>query len=230
MSTEDDRPRHASGYSNTGGFATGPESYSGSGTSNLFDEGGYSTQSTSILPGTNPYDAITDEPAAAASRPLWHGGADLGLLVLRLVAGGLFIAHGLSHLFGWFQGKGLTALADQLAGFGYHDTTALAWVTGLSELVGGTFVALGLFTPAGAAAMLGVLVNVIVVKFNGKNFAGDVELELLYAAAAFAVLFAGPGRVALDRPTPWYRHAPAYGIAFLLIAAAASVTVLLVFR
>jgi putative oxidoreductase len=69
-----------------------------------------------------------------------------------------------------------------------------------------------------------------VVRYNGNNFAGGVELEAVYAAAAFAILFAGPGRISLDRPTPWYRHASAYGVAGLVVAAGASVAILLAFR
>jgi putative oxidoreductase len=195
----------------------------------MFDESGYDTGPTTVLPGPSPYDAATDEPVERA-RPGWHAGADLGLLVLRLVVGVLFIAHGLQALFGWFQGAGIDGTADQLRGYGFTNATAMAWLNGLSELVGGTFVALGLFTPAGAAAILGVMASAIWVKFNGNDFAGKVELESVYAAAAFAILFAGPGRVSLDRPTPWYRNAAAYGVVFLLIAAAATVAVLIVFR
>ena len=47
--------------------------------------------------------------------------------------------------------------------------------------------------------------------------ARSAEKDFL-AAAAFALLFAGPGRVSLDRPTPWYRHPVATGWTFLLIA------------
>jgi putative oxidoreductase len=42
---------------------------------------------------------------------------DVALLVLRLVLGGVFIAHGAQKLFGWFGGPGLKGTAgffDQL--------------------------------------------------------------------------------------------------------------------
>jgi putative oxidoreductase len=240
VSTEDDRPRRPGDYSNTGfnrgadpypgsGYGAGPEQRGDPGFIGL-DDPEYSNQETTVLPGSSPYDAFTEEPPAQRPRAGWHAGADLGLLVLRVVLGALFIAHALQQLFGWFQGDGIDGLARQLGEFGYSNTTALAWVTGVSELVGGTFVLLGLFTPAGAAALLGVMANVIVVKINGNLFVGGVELESIYAASAFAILFAGPGRISLDRPTPWYRNATAFGFTFLLIAAAAAVTILLVFR
>lgn len=238
MSIEDDRPGSRGDYANSGPYARGGQAYPGSSyshgssSSNWADEeDDYANQRTSVLPGQSPFDGFgEDAPPARPKGNDWHSGADLGLLILRLVLGGLFIAHALQHLFGWFQGRGLDGMADQLARFGYRDNTILAWVTGITELVGGTFVLLGLFTPAGAAAILAVMSNAIVVKFNADVFAGGVELESIYAAAAFAVLFAGPGRIALDRPTPWYRNAPAFGVVFFLLAAAGSVTMLLVFR
>jgi putative oxidoreductase len=233
VSTEDDRPRHAGGdYASGGSFNRGGEAYSGA-TSSYFDDTDYGSQTT-VLPGSSPYDSFTDETTTVIDRPrkaaTWHAGADLGLLVLRVTLGALFIAHALQQLFGWFQGDGLTGTANLLAHFGYHNTAILAWVTGLSQLVGGTFVLLGLFTPIGAAAILGVMANAIIVKFHGSDFAGGVELESIYAAAAFAILFAGPGRVSLDRPTPWYRYNYAFGVVFFVIAIGATVTFLLVFR
>lgn len=232
MSIDDDRPRHGGGdYGNSGTYTRSPGTYPGGGSpdSSWADDDAFSTEPTSVLPSSSPYDGFPDE-APAVRKNGWHAGADLGLLVLRLVLGGLFIAHALQHLFGWLQGRGLDGMADQLARFGYSNNTILAWVTGLTELVGGTFVLLGLFTPAGAAAILAVMANAIVVKFNVDLFAGGVELESIFAASAFAVLFAGPGRISLDRPTPWYRNASAFGVVFFLLAAAASVTMLLVFR
>ena len=222
-------------------FTPGTERYSNPGfgaaparteTGEYFDEGAFGSGDTTIFSQTPAYDALTEEAPERAREAAWHAGLDLGLLVLRLVLGGLFVAHGLQKLFGWFQGdNGINGTVKLIESFGFHShTTVLAWATGLTELVGGTLVLLGLFTPAGAAAILGLMGSAIWVKFNGHDFAGRVELESIYAAAAFTLLFAGPGRVSLDRPTPWYRHTAAFGVIFFLLAAAASVTTLVVFR
>lgn len=215
----------------TSGFGAAATAPPRSEQAGYFDEGGFgSGEETTIFSETPAYDALTDEPP---TRPpvTWHAGLDLGLLVLRLVLGALFIAHGLQRLFGWFQGDGINGTIRLLEGFGFHEhTTVLAWVTGVTELTGGTLVLLGLFTPAGAAAILGLMASAIWVRFNGHDFAGRVELESIYGAAAFALLFIGPGRVSLDRPTPWYRYATAFGVVFLIIAAAATVTMVTTFR
>lgn len=217
MSTDDDRPRHAGDYSNT--------------SSGLFDEGGYSSAETTVLPSTTGYEQATYEQDVQRAKPGWHAGADLGLLVLRLVLGLMFLAHAGQKLFGWFQGGGIDGTARFFETLGFtSNTTLLAWVAGVTELVGGALVLLGLFTPAGAGAILGLMIGAIWVKFQGSEFLGNVELEAMYAGAAFALLFAGPGRVSLDRPTPWYRYPAAFGVVFLLLAVGGAVTFVLVFR
>jgi len=216
----------------TSGFGAAPAAPPRTEQAGYYEEGGFgSGDETTIFSSDTPaYDALTEEEPERGPAT-WHGGLDLGLLVLRAVLGALFIGYGLRDLFGWFQGGGIDGTVKLIESFGFHDhTTVLAWVTGVTELTGGTLVLLGLFTPAGAAAILGLMGSVIWVKFNGHDFAGRIEHEAMFAAAAFALLFTGPGRVSLDRPTPWYRHTPAWGVVFFLIAAAAAVTMVTVFR
>ncbi len=193
------------------------------------DDDGYTSAPTTSLAGFDHESPL--EADARERTPEWHRGLDVGLLVLRVVVGALFVAHGTDKLFGWFnEGMGMEATRQMLTGFGYTEPGALALVVALSETVGGVLVILGLFFPAGAAALLGVMANVIVVKGDWSLFLGDVELEMVYAAAAFALLFTGPGRFAIDRHTHWWRKAPAYGFVFLLLTAGLSVVTLVVFR
>lgn len=225
MSTEDDRGFYTTGDSSTTqSFGTPPTS-----SSSFFDD---DDRSYSTAPTTNP-SGFDDagEPATVNRKPEWHRGLDLGLLVLRLVLGAFFVAHGTDKLFGWFNdGMGMEATRQLLTGFGFTEPGTLAWVLALCETIGGVLVILGLFFPAGAAALLGVMANVIVVKGNWNLFLGDVELEMMYAAAAFALLFTGPGRFSIDRHTHWWRKAPVYGFVFLVLAAGLTVVTLVVFR
>lgn len=199
---------------------------------------GYTTtdDSTSLIEpgdgyagGTGFTSPLEEEPRR---RPLpnLHGGADFGLLVLRLVVGGTFIAHSLQHLFGMFHGIGLDKFQAFVRASGYVDPNILAWVAGGTELVGGTLLVLGLFTPLAAAALLGLLANVVVLKWPLGFFEPGFELELALGAGAFAVLFAGPGRVALDRPTPWHRRPVLNAWLFLVLGAAVAVVFLFVLR
>nr|WP_235998813.1 DoxX family protein [Qaidamihabitans albus] len=171
---------------------------------------------------------MADEPER------WHSGLDLGLLVLRLVLGGTMVVHGLQKLFGWFGGPGIGGFADALESFGYTtQTTLLSWVTALAEVTGGALLVVGLFTPLGAAAVLGVAANIVFVKFGDGFFMGDgsgYEYELMLGAAAFALMFTGSGRIALDKNTPWRRNTLPFGFVGLVLAAAGSVVVLILCR
>lgn len=183
-------------------------------------------ESTSILPKGSTSRDDDDGP------PDWHGGLDFGLVVLRIVIGGIFVAHGLRHLFGWFGGPGASGFADFLGSLGYSHTEIFAYVTGWTEVVGGLFLVLGLLTPLAAAGVLGVIVNAIIAAKTGNGFfaPSGFELETLLAGGAFALLFTGPGRFALDNGRRWFRFAPAFGVLCLLVSVAATLVVLLVFR
>lgn len=196
----------------------------------LFDDTASSGATTSILSGTDDSSAAT----AKDTTTRWHGGLDFGLLILRLVLGGTMGAHGLQKVFGLFDGPGIAEFARALGGFGFtSQTTLLSWITGISELAGGALVIVGLFTPLGAAALLGVAANIVYAKFHGGFFMGEgkgFEYELLLGAVAFSLLFTGSGRIALDVNTPWRRKPMAFGLFGLLLAAAASVLVIVLFR
>lgn len=163
----------------------------------------------------------------------WHGGLDFGLLVLRLVLGATMAAHGAQKLFGAFDGPGIDGFAQALGGFGFtSQTTLLSWITALTELVGGLLLVLGLFTPLGAAGILGIAASIVFVKFGNGFFMGQqgFEYELMIGSVALALLFTGSGRIALDKNTPWRRKPMPFAILGLLVAAAATVVVLVVFR
>jgi putative oxidoreductase len=166
-------------------------------------------------------------------RPLgWNSGADLGLLLMRLVVGTIFMAHGGQKVFGWFGGPGLDGFAEDLSGMGYSPADALAALTGFTELVGGVLVVLGLFTPLAAAGLLAVMVNAIWVKWNAGLFAteGGFEFELALAALAAGLVLSGAGRAALDNGRVWFRHPVITGVFCLLLAVGAAVVTRLLFH
>ncbi|MGH3518964.1 MAG: DoxX family protein [Haloechinothrix sp.] len=178
-------------------------------------------------------DFDSAEPIEPEPRTGWHAGLDLGLLILRVALGGTMIAHGLQK-FNFFGGPGIEGFAANLEGYGFtQQTTLLSWITAATEVGGGGLLVLGLFTPIGAAGVLGVLASVIVIRSDSGFFIGErqgFEFEVALAAIALALLFTGPGRVALDANTPWRRNPVPFGLVALLFAVGAAVTVLLVFR
>lgn len=167
-----------------------------------------------------------EEPPRAVAA--WHGGADLGLLGLRLMLGGLVGVHGAQRVFGLFGGHGLGDFAKSLQQAGFRYTDILAPVLGYAEFGGAVLVILGLFTPLAAAAVLMVVGNTIILQWNGGL--SQYELAAALAGAAFAVLFCGPGRISLDRRAPWYRHALAYGTTLFSLAVIAVAALQLLLR
>jgi putative oxidoreductase len=232
VTTDDNRSRAAGGYSDSGPFDRGGDSTLSARSDSEFDDAGYSSAQTTVLPGSTGYDGEFDTDFDEPRKPVmqWHGGLDFGLLVLRLVLGGMFVAHGLDQLFGWFDGLGRGGTEDLINGYGFTEPGILTWVLAISQTAGGVLLILGLFTPIGAAAILAVMANVIAVKGDWSRFLGTVELEMVYASMAFALLFTGPGRISIDRNTPWGRKPAIWGVVFLLIAGGAAAVTLYVFR
>src|SRR5579859_6235945 len=93
---------------------------------------------------------------------------DVGLLVLRIVLGVTFIAHGSQKLFGWFGGSGMKGTAGMMQHMNVAHPELLAWASALSEFVGGLLVLLGLLTPIGAVLILGSMI-VAIVMVHGRN-------------------------------------------------------------
>lgn len=96
---------------------------------------------------------------------------DAALLLLRLALGLTMAGHGAQKLFGWFSGVGLGGAGRVFTSAGYPAGKAMAVMAGLSEVLGGVGLALGLLTPLAGAAVVGVMVNAVAVKWGGGFFA-----------------------------------------------------------
>jgi putative oxidoreductase len=126
---------------------------------------------------------------------------DVGLLVLRLVLGVIFVAHGAQKLFGSFGGPGLKGTAAFHKQLGIKPPYLMAVLVGLAEFVGGILVAVGFLTPLVAVALIAVMV-VAVLKVHLRNgfFAqnGGYELNLALAGMGLTLLLTGAGAYSLD--------------------------------
>ncbi|WP_189788361.1 DoxX family membrane protein [Streptomyces capitiformicae] len=125
---------------------------------------------------------------------------DLGLLLLRLGAGGVLAAHGTQKLFGWFGGGGIEGTGAFMESVGYSPGRASATAAGLAETGGGTLLALGLATPGAGAAAAGAMAGAAAVHTpNGFfNASGGYEYAATLGLAAAGLAIAGPGRLSLD--------------------------------
>ena len=129
---------------------------------------------------------------------------DLGLLSLRLVAGGLMAGHGAQKLFGHFGGYGIPGTAGWLESMGLKPGKVWAYMAGGSEFGSGLLTVLGLVHPLGLLPLFGPMVTAWGTAHVGKPIwaqAGGAELPLLYMTVAGSLAVMGPGRYSLDELT-----------------------------
>jgi putative oxidoreductase len=157
----------------------------------------------------------------------WTLGADLGLLILRLCLGADLLIRGAHTLFGVLGGPGPEDFARILAAMGYQQSSTLSLVTGGTQMASGALLVLGLFTPLAAAGALALMANLVFLNLHGGFFAPDgIEFPVAVGVIALVLMFAGPGRVALDYRRPWFRHPLTTGFISLVISAAAAAGVI----
>lgn len=125
----------------------------------------------------------------------------LGLLVIRVVVGLLFVGHGAQKLFGWFGGHGPKGTGGWLESIGVKPGVAMAVVAGLLEFLGGLLFALGLLTPIGALFIILAMIGAIktVHAKNGLWVTNNgYEYNLVLIAVAAGVALTGAGAYSLD--------------------------------
>ncbi len=125
----------------------------------------------------------------------------LGLLLVRLVVGLLFIGHGAQKLFGWFGGYGPKGTGGWMESVGIKPGVVMAVLAGLMELLGGVLFAAGLLTPLAAVLIAATMVGAI-VKVHGPNglwsTANGYEYQLVLLVVAIGVALTGAGAYSLD--------------------------------
>lgn len=126
---------------------------------------------------------------------------DVGLLVLRVVLGVIFAAHGAQKLFGSFGGPGLEGTAGFHGQLGIKPPYLMAVLAGLAEFAGGILIAVGFLTPLAAVALiLTMAVAVFTVHLKNGFFSmnGGYEFNLALAGMALTLLITGAGTLSLD--------------------------------
>jgi len=116
--------------------------------------------------------------------------APSALAALRIVAGLLFLAHGVQKLLGFPPSdRGTVELAS------------LMGVAGILELVGGALIVLGLFTRPTAFVLSGQMAVAYWMAHAPQSpypIANGGDAAILYCFIFLYLVFAGPGRWALD--------------------------------
>jgi len=156
------------------------------------------------------------------------GTLDWGLLVVRLVAGLIFAAHGAQKAFGWWSGPGLTGWQGALDRMGIRPAHLWAPLSAGVELLGGLALAVGFLTPLTTALLVGlsiVIIGQVHLPRGLWNKDGGIEFPATLAAIVAAVLLTGPGAASLDGLLQ-LELAPAARVALLLIGVLGGMTAL----
>jgi putative oxidoreductase len=151
---------------------------------------------------------------------------DVGLLVLRVVVGGLFLAHGTQKLFGWFGGHGIEGTAGFMGQLRYRNPRLAALSAGVFEAGAGLFLIAGFLTPLAAAAVVGVMINAIVSAKLPSGLFGGYELDVLYAVSALALAFTGAGLYSVDAELGWSLAGTTWGLVALALGVVIGTVVL----
>jgi putative oxidoreductase len=192
---------------------------------------------TAVFPwrgGDDAFGSPADEPVATRAVLVRPWGADVGLLLVRVVLGLTALLDGARALFDLPRGHGSAdAVAGLVAGYGFAPVGPLVTAYGWAELVAGVLVGLGVFASFAASALVAVGVVALGVSLPAAWAAlavGPVEGPLFGLALACLVVLAGPGRISGDADRAWFRAQTAVGVACTIIGVGTGLTVLFAFR
>lgn len=126
---------------------------------------------------------------------------DTGLLIIRLVIGLSFMAHGAQKLFGMFGGYGIKGTGQWFESIGVKPGTTMAFMAGAGEFFGGLLFAIGLLTPL-AGIIIAFTMIMAIFTVHGQNgywaTANGYEYNLTIIAVTIGIALTGAGKYALD--------------------------------
>jgi putative oxidoreductase len=128
-------------------------------------------------------------------------------VILRLVLGVVFFAHGAQKLLGWFGGPGFSGTMGMFTGY-LHIPAPLAFLAIAAEFFGGLGLILGFLT---RIAAFGITVNMLVaiatvhhsygffMNWTGAQKGEGFEYHLLVLAITAYLMIRGAGGLSVDR-------------------------------
>jgi putative oxidoreductase len=125
----------------------------------------------------------------------------IGVLIVRLVVGGLLLGHGAQKLFGAFGGRGLEGTQGWMESMRLRPGALWARAAGGSEFFGGLLTMLGFLNPIGPVLGIGSMAMAWAKVHVGKPVwvtEGGPELPITNMAVLSALTLAGPGRLSID--------------------------------
>jgi putative oxidoreductase len=125
---------------------------------------------------------------------------DVGLLVLRVGVGVVFLAHGYNHI---FRGGKIAGTGRWFESLGMRPGWLHAWTASLTELGAGVLLLLGLLTPLAAGGVVGVMLVAWITNHRKNGFfifrpGEGYEYVMTLTLCGIALGGTGAGRISLD--------------------------------
>jgi len=124
---------------------------------------------------------------------------NLSLLLVRVIVGIIFAAHGSQKLFGAFGGPGLAKTVEMMQP---NLGSVLPYLVIIGEFFGGIGLIFGFLSRFSAAALIVIMIGAIAT-VHGKNgffsAAGGFEYNLALIGLLVPILLCGPGSISIGR-------------------------------
>lgn len=114
----------------------------------------------------------------------------LGLLLIRIAIGAVFLAHG------WMKIQDVSQVAGMFSQMGVIAPNFFGPFISWLEVIGGLMLIFGIFTRIAAAALGIEMIFAVFITGIGRGF-GPHEMEILLAAGSLGIALVGSGRFAL---------------------------------
>ena len=122
------------------------------------------------------------------------------VMLMRIVLGIIFFAHGAQKVLGWYGGQGLATTIENFQKTGI--LPVLAYLSAFTEFLGGLFIILGFLTRIFSA---GLVINMTVAIFHVHiskglfSYNGGFEYPLTLLVFSLCIFLIGPGSISIDR-------------------------------
>jgi putative oxidoreductase len=140
---------------------------------------------------------MNNEQTTSIDRPA----VDVSLLLVRVIVGVIFAAHGAQKLFGVWGGKGLAAtVANPPDGMG-----PIGYLVTIGEFFGGLGLIFGFLTRFSAASLIVIMIGAIAMVHGQHGFFlqnQGFEYNLALIGLLLPILIAGPGQYSIGRALP----------------------------
>lgn len=121
--------------------------------------------------------------------------AGIGISLMRIVIGLIFLKAGSGKLFGWFGGFGIQGAISFFRDLGIPYPELNAYFVGSIEFFGGIAMVLGLFTRFVSIPFCGIMAVAILTAHRD----GDFYYPLVILMSSLALFETGAGVLSLDR-------------------------------